>query len=1386
VGIVGLVKMKKDEFPTFTVKTGLVIGVYPGASPQEVEKRLTIPLEKMLATFPEVDLKTLRSYSCEGMCYMYVDLNCPNNDVSKTWDKIRTYLDAQRIRLPKDVLAVKLVDDFCAFMSHLIVLTSDDKSYIELQDYADELCDRLRGIPNLKDATVVGRQTEEIAVVLDREKLAAYALQPSMLTLGYQAATLSMPAGTFETDYTSAPIHLHGNVDSECEISNRIVYCDPMGNTLRLKDVAKVERRYKKPTSFISYQGNECVVLAVEMRKHCDIVAFGKEVDKVVDAYQKEMPPSVHFNRIADQPKLVAGSVTSFLRDLLISMLVVILVMMMMFPLRSALIAASGVPIGTAMSIAVMYIVGIDLNTVTLAGLIVVLGMIVDNSIITMDGYISELRIGKSPLDAVRYSIKNLFAPTLAATLAISAMFFPLEFTLSGILGDFVKLFPFVVAFALIISFIYAFSVVPSLEVRYIKLSDSSNQNAFARAQQSFFDALQRLYDKGERLCFRHPHATMMVGVGVVVLGVVFCMMCNVQMMPKAARDYFAIEIALEGDNNIDDTQACADSLSKILVADPRIVSVTSFIGSGAPCFSATYSPVFPGVRVAQLLINTHSAKETSEVIQYYEHRCKNLFPQAIVRIKQMDYQAVDAPVVVMFSGDNRDSVAWAAEKVKAYMCSLDEDLQWVHSTYDNVQSVVDVTLIPEAAAQQGVNRTSLALSMAGAFGGQNIGSIWEDDTEIPINLYSDGVSGTMDYATIGNQMVRGANLTQSVPLRQVAQIEPSWQHVELSRCRQVPTIAVSADLCYGKSQPHAVSLIKQFVEQEGLASRGVDIRYDGLDIANKDMIPEVIVSVLACIMVLVLFMLFHFKKFSLTVLTLGMSLLCFFGAFLGLWLFDIDIGLTAVLGIVSLVSIFVRNGIIMYDYAEELRSVGMSLRDAAFEAGRRRMQPIFLTSATTALGVLPMVLSGDMLWQPMGVVILFGIVFSIALIVLVMPVGYWMVFKDKPKSDDAIKYATTLGIVVGFLFLVPMGSQAQEGRVPRQLNLSQCLSIAHSNSHAIKGAQYDVSAAKAVQIQARTLYYPQALLMGFGYNMTSPLVDIDMFDYVKGSAVANSLSNILRYGSRLVGLDSHIEEVQNGYGFIGGVVQPIYMGGRIRNGNKLADLNVDAKQLQLQVSERDADEKVEDAYWELVSLQEKQQLVEQGLRDIDTLVEQVRVAYRAGIVLPSDTLTVMQKRNEIKILRRRLLNGIRLAKMNLLGIMGMEYSPYVSQSSDSVPYIGDISVEPLSAQLSQPSIYYYDEEQVVDGQPEIMLLNKQVEAYRLQRQMALGEALPSFLVVGEYGYGKLIDHSQWSGAAMAVLSVPITDWGRATAKMREQTCAIQKAETSLEYYKDQ
>ena len=999
-GIWSLPRMNKDEFPQFTIRQGLLVALYPGATASEVEQQVTLPLENYVNSFEMVDKQLTYSISEDGIAYVYIMLRLVDVDNEKAWTKIRAGLPLlQKTQMPTGVLQTALIDDFGNTSSLLIAVESDERSPRELEEYSRKVCSTLRTIPEMGKLRIMGQQTEEIAVTIDAESLSRYGINPSVLQAQLAMQGLRTIGG--ESDIQGV-LQVVIPYLTEYELQEQIIFSDPIsGATVRLKDVATITRRYQAPKQYVEFNGKPCLILNMEMVPGHNIVAFGQEVDRRLAEVASLLPPDIRFHRITDQPKVVNDSVLSFLRDIVISILVVIAVMLLLFPLRTALVASTGVPVCTAICIGLMYLTGIELNTVTLAALIFVLGMIVDDSVIVIDGYTNILARGHSRWYSAVVSTGMLFVPMSLATMAISGMFFPMTRIITGPLGEFVQLFPWAVLFALVASIFYASWVTPYLAFRFVRERKPEEMNLVERVQTRFFTWLQNAYKRALKACFDHPAMVWSMLIAVIVIGVVLLSNLNLQLLPKAEREFFAVEIHLREGATEKESALVADSLATILRQDERVTSVTAFIGHSSPRFHATYTPQAPAPNFAQLIVNTTSSKATSQILKEYGDRYENYFPNAYARFKQLDYQAVRNPLEVRIKGDDWEEMAVYADSVMNYMLTL-PDLQWVHSDYYNMAPSTRIVLNADEATRLGITQTMLSLYLRQATQGATITTLYEGSYGVPVVLYTAGANA-LNPEELSSLQVPTALPGVWVPLRQVASLEPSWHHTSLEHRNSTRTITVGADLRGTTSQVSAERTVKQWVNTHITSlPPGVTITYGGLSELNEMLIPQILWSIVAALAVMLVLLLYHFGKIGLALLTLSSAVLCIFGSMLGLWLFGLDISITAVLGIVSLIGIIVRNAIMMYEYAEDCRKYKhYNYKDAAFHAGLRRMRPVFLTSATTALGVLPMIIAATSLWMPMGVVICFGTIFTLPLTVTILPVVYWRVHAKKDKEME-------------------------------------------------------------------------------------------------------------------------------------------------------------------------------------------------------------------------------------------------------------------------------------------------------------------------------------------------------------------------------------------------
>ncbi|MBQ8099066.1 MAG: efflux RND transporter permease subunit [Bacteroidaceae bacterium] len=1001
-GVYSLGEMNKNEFPDFVIRQGVVVAVYPGATASEVEQQLTKPLEHYIFSYKEVNKAKTVSYSRNGMAIIQVELNDELNDKDEFWSKFKHGINEFKGSLPSGVLAVVVKDDFGDSSALLITMESQDKTYRELHDYMNALQDSLRKIESVGRMTVTGEQQEQISIYLDEQRLTHYGMSDQTIALSLMSKGLITTAGQLKDRHHNSPLYVARTMNAAADVEQQIVYSDAKGNVVRLKDVATVRREYAPLTNYVTNNGTKCLVLSVEMKKGRNIVDMGQKIYSALDHFQATLPQSVTLFKITDQAKVVSDSVWNFLRELLIAIVAVIIVVVLLMPLRVALVASSTIPITIFIALSIFNAFHIELNTVTLAALIVTLGMIVDNSIVIIDSYVEQLAEGKSRWHASIDSAQHFFKSILSATLAISVTFFPFLMVMTGNFHDFLLSFPWAITIILLVSLAVAELVVPFLQFYFIRrpLAETGSK----KQKSGFLDLMQKGYDRLIGLCFRHPYLTLGAGALSIVAGILMMRSLPQRLMPAAERNQFAIEIYLPTGTAVSLTALVADSIESVLQQDPRVVSIASFKGMASPRFQTGYAPQFAGENYAQFIVNTTDDKATVEVLEKYRPLLQDAFPEAYVKFKQLAYGTDANPVEVRITGDDWQQLKAVSDTLTALLRLMPE-LNLVRSDLKEPLVATEITLDTDRAARLGLSAATTELSMALRYNSQGItvGNIWQDDYNIPVRLKTEH-SNQADRQTVEEEQLPAVGGLGSAALRQVATVSVRPEDGQISHRNGLRTITIMAEVAQGlNSTAVNQKVISRLSDkQKAYAPTGISISYGGESESNAENMPKIVAALAIAVMIIFFILLGHFRRISTAVLLLASLLLTLFGTAAGIMVQGVDFSLTSILGIVSLMGILVRNAIIMYDYAEELRNLeGMKARDAIFTSAKRRMRPIFLTSAAASMGVIPMILSKSSLWMPMGVVICYGTLITMVFILTILPVAYWLMMSGSTKKRE-------------------------------------------------------------------------------------------------------------------------------------------------------------------------------------------------------------------------------------------------------------------------------------------------------------------------------------------------------------------------------------------------
>ena len=570
--------------------------------------------------------------------------------------------------------------------------------------------------------------------------------------------------------------------------------------------------------------------------------------------------------------------------------------------------------------------------------------------------------------------------------------------TMTGMFHDFLLLFPWGITIVLIVSLAVAELLTPFLQFYFIREPMRQRMNKDGKPAFSFLNLMQKYFDRLIDFCFRHPYGVMGVAVVSVVAGMGLITILPQKMMPTAERNQFAVEIYLPTGTALTKTEAVADSLEHILRKDRRVVSIASFKGTASPRFQTAYAPQFGGKNYAQFIVNTTDDKATETVLADYRMRYTNAFPGAYVRFKQLSYSMEGNSVELRLSGDDWQQLKHTADSITA-LFRADSDLLLARNDVGEPLLTTDIHLDEQKANRLGISNALVELTMATRYsqGGIPVATVWDGDYGTPVALKTDKANHAT-VTDIADEPIPVAGGLKTVPLRQIAKVKPRWDDGQICHRNGRRTITVMADVVDGVNVMNKTAQLQKQLPADRMPD-GVKAEWGGEYEQSNEANPQILSGLLISTVIIFFLMLGHFRKISTALLLLVSLTLVLFGTAMGVLIPGSEFSLTCYLGVISLMGILVRNAIIMYDYAEELRETEhLTAHQAIQTSAKRRMRPIFLTSAAASMGVVPMMLGGSGLWAPMGNVIFFGTIITMFFILTILPIAYWLLMSGTTK----------------------------------------------------------------------------------------------------------------------------------------------------------------------------------------------------------------------------------------------------------------------------------------------------------------------------------------------------------------------------------------------------
>ncbi|MGI4832399.1 MAG: efflux RND transporter permease subunit [Janthinobacterium lividum] len=1006
-GIVALLTMPRSENPRFEVRQALVVAAYPGADEEQVEKQVTNQLEQYLFGFDEIKKGKTKSETKDGLTVITAELQDYVTDPKKFWGTLQHGLNTSvRPNLPAGVVGPLVNSDFGDVVTEMITVAAPGRSYADLERYLDRLEDGIKTMPNVSKIKRYGGQKQQIYITLDNEKLRQYGFDVATITRVLQAENTLNYTGDVQLSASNVPIFSGRRYPNEVAVGNQIVYSTPTGQVVRLKDVATLTRRYEEPKSFITVGNDRVMMLTVEMQPGKNVVGVGRDLDARLAELKKTLPADVRVRLIVDQPKVVQASINHFMMEFLIAIVAVIGVVMLLLPLHMAAVSAIAAPVSIAITFAVVNVLGIELHQVTLAALVIVLGMVVDDAIVVVDNYIEKLDEGLPRWQAAWQSATQLMVPIFTATIAIVFAFMPLALFLNGVGKDFMRSLPITIMVALSASLLVALLLTPYLCYVFLRKGIRPAHGAAQPGRRNLLDWLQLGFDKSIDACFRWPRLTLLGGVVTVALAVFVASGVEQEMFPTAVRNQFNAELWMDNGTNVQETAAAARKVATLLEKDQRVVNTASFIGTSSPRFHSNYSPETPRENYAQIFINTVSPEATDELVQEYLRKFRNYLPNGEVRLRQLSFKDTPAPVEIRVIGERLADQKRVAEQVRAILEKA-RGTNWVRTDYQGDYFGLKATVREDEASRLGVSSAAIAQTLGAGLNGYLVSTLWEGDKPVDLLLRLD----PHDRAGLGDlpNIAVSSQYGTKVPLKDVVAFTPAWHTGVIAHLNGLRTLTVRSEAQLGVKAATILAAVKPQLAKLRLPP-GITLGYGGEEQSAQESAPGMGASLLASFGLIFLTLLVQFKSLSKVLIILVTFPLSLLGAMLGLSLTGNPMGFPAFMGIISLMGIVVRNGIILVDFTDELvRDHGLGVREAALAAAKRRMRPVFLTSAAAAVGLLPMIIGHDSFWSPLGSVLAIGVLVSMVTTLHIVPVLYYRFIKQPTLASPAEPWEAAL-----------------------------------------------------------------------------------------------------------------------------------------------------------------------------------------------------------------------------------------------------------------------------------------------------------------------------------------------------------------------------------------
>jgi len=1290
-GLAAFFYMDRQEDPSFPYRAALITVPFSGAAPDRIERLVLKPLEEQIAEVEQVNL--IKSTVRQGVAIVTVELAGSVYDTDSAWDRVRVAMDDARRDYPDGVGQARL-DDRIIDASTVLLAVTGSNDPLALVDAAKTLRKRLIGVDEVASTSLFGDPGKQVTVAIDDAALARYRLSPKQIANDIRASNSVAAGGTIVLAGASLNLKPDTDYGSIDDIRATAIGL-PDGGSVPLAALAHVyESSAQPPRERIWFQGERSVAVeVVAARETTDVVRFGQRIRAEVEDMRAELAP-LRIEEMFYQPAQTEERLSNLTFSLLLSIAIILGILFLFMGWRMAVIVALLLPLVTLTTLALYALAGGVLQQMAVIGLVVALGILVDNAIVMTENVQWHLNRGAAPPDAAQRSVRELAGPLLAATGTTLAAFVPMLLA-NGNSADFIRALPVTIMLALTVSYIYAVTVTPLISRRFLRAQSPSRR-----------DPVQRLADKLALVTGRHPAAWLALGVAAIVIAFLCMRFVDQEFFPEADRATVIVDITLPEGTHLTTTESVARELEQALEASNGVDTVHGFIGTGGPRFYYNLQQLPQAPQRARLAVQTAGLEYNHAIIDMIERYSADYLPGAEVVASVLSQgPPTQAPIELRVFNDDPQRLVAATEKIFNAALVIDGTRDVRHDLGTGVPSP-DFAIQPAVARSFGVTPADVADALRGRSHGLTVGQYRADEDPMPIKLRSPE-GEYFSPAKLQTTSVYGER-GDSVPLMQVARTRLAIEPGAIRHHNQRRVAHIYSQLVSGQVYSQVLKPLQAAVADLTLPP-GTDVEYGGDAEESGKANAALFTAAPLGIALLLFFLLLQFNSFIRVGLVLLTAPFALVGVVPGLLLLDIPFGFQPLLGLFALTGIVVNNAIVLIDVIDDRWRAHTPLPEAIAEAVRRRTRPIILTTATTIAGLLPLAFSDTTLWPPLAWPIITGLLASTLLTLIVLPAVCRLTMKPPPGSQ-AMGVVCVIG-VLGVAAVMPAQAQAQAQEAVREVSFADAIRLAPARARVLADRMQAQASDAAADRARRAARYPTLSASAF----VSRSDDVARIDSDDASGVFDQPIDLPQFSLPVGSRDKRGATIELRQPVLDAAAQ-LY---EAPAAAATAGAALDTLERSRLTSIRDA----ADAYVDALNMQARAQANRALVENLGARARKVRALRADGRALPSDLLEVEFREREARQQQRTLnqnLNVARAALAQALGVGGRASPRPLAFSPPPVP-------SGTRALIEQATVQRRD----------LAALDARIRAAELQTRSAAAQRLPTLDAVASLRYNE-------------------------------------------------